>query len=105
MRMHILLLSMLIFSGCVSPVSVKDPNNITTKEMVSILKHESIERVSTTHSNHVSITLNDGRTFEGVYNPADIPKLYANPSLHPASSFVDYMRKKRLFSTWDLECE
>ena len=105
MKKYALLLSVLIFSGCMTPVKVKDPKNLTTKEIVAVLKHESIKRVWTTHSNHVGIKLADGIEYEGVYNPCDIPRFEKDTSLHPASNFVNYMRKRRLFTTWELICE
>ena len=105
MKNYAFLLSVLLFSGCMTPVKVKDPKNLTTREIVAVLKHESIDIVSTTHSNHVVINLADGRVYAGVYNPHDIPKFGKDPSLHPASNFVDYMRKRRLLTTWELICE
>jgi hypothetical protein len=99
------LLSVLILSGCMTPVQVKDPKNLTTKEIVAVLKHESIDTVSTSHSNRVWINLTDGREYEGVYNPHDIPKFAKDKTLHDASNFVAHMQKKRLLTTWEHICE
>jgi hypothetical protein len=84
---------------------VKDPNNLTTREIYEVLKYESIKDVLTYHSNHVYITLADGKTYKGIYNPHDIPRFGKDTSLHPASNFVVYMRKQRTGTTWDIECE
>lgn len=105
MKNYAFLLIVLLISGCMTPVKVKDPQNLTTREIYAVLKHESINMVSTTHSNLVAIELTDGRVYAGVYNPDDIPRFGKDPSLHPASNFVDFMRKRRLFTTWDLICE
>jgi hypothetical protein len=105
MKKYAFLLIVLLISGCMTPVKVKDPLNLTTREIYAVLKHESINTVWTTHSNLVGIVLANGREYAGVYNPDDIPRFGKDPSLHPASAFVDYMRKRRLFTTWDLICE
>jgi hypothetical protein len=106
LRKTIVLLGLLmLLSGCAVPVKVKNPNNLTTEEIYDVLRHESIKSVWTSHSNHVGIELADGRTYKGVYNPHDILKFGNDRSLHPASNFVAHMRKKRLFSTWELVCE
>jgi hypothetical protein len=106
MKNLLLFLSVLILSGCTTTlVKVKDPNNLTTREIYEVLKYESIKIVGTTHSNHVGITLADGRTYRGIYNPHDIPRFGKDTSLHPASNFVIYMRKQRTGTTWDILCE
>lgn len=105
MKNYAFLLIILLFSGCMTPVKVKDPQNLTTREIVAVLKYESIDRVSTAHSNHVVIDLADGRVYAGVYNPHDIPRFGKDTSLHPALNFVVYMQKRRLFTTWEIICE
>jgi len=89
----------LMLTGCTSTVKIQNPNALTTEEIISVLKYESIDLVGTTHSNHVSITLKNGAHYSGIYNPLDIPEYRRNKSLHPASNMVEHIKKWR-GETW-----
>lgn len=65
-----------ILTGCNSSVSVKDPKNMTTAEIIEVLENADIKWIVTSHSQHIKIFLKDGTELSGRYNPDEAPPRY-----------------------------
>ncbi|MDD5598373.1 MAG: hypothetical protein PHV82_10545 [Victivallaceae bacterium] len=99
-HMFIIFAAVVLAAGCSRDLSVKDPKALTSEEIVKVLKYESIEMVSATHSNKVRITLKNGKIYEGIFNPYDISEYTDNKKLHPAGNMVSHIRNK-YNKTWE----
>ena len=99
-----------VLSGC-RPTAHKNPDwknakVIKTPEIIRILESEPVNFVATTHSQSISISLDDGRCFRGVYIPKDAPEKYRKDNnLHDILNLSEYIKKKRSFRTWKTMCE
>lgn len=90
--------------SCSRDLSVKNSQALTSQEIIKVLKYESIEAVSATHSNKIVIYLKSGTIYKGVYNPHDIPEYAKNQKLHPAGNLVSHIRN-RFNKKWTFERE
>ena len=90
----------LLLSGCASHVAVKDPNNLSTAEIIAILQQEDIKWISTSHAQDIEIHLKDGTRLVGKYRSEDAPPEYKDDILN-VSQAIKKMRIKK----WKTMCE
>ena len=127
MRTHLILLilSCLVGVGCTnghpeneappaggtgSPGSAApaERTEIQTPEIVRILEEESIELTATTHSQYISITLNDGREYSGTYDHKQAGKYAGNEKLFDVLNLVSHIKDGRPpeeVEGWAILCE
>ncbi|MFA6715081.1 MAG: hypothetical protein WCS27_06875 [Victivallaceae bacterium] len=93
-HIFIIFVAVVLMTGCSRDLSVKNPEALTSEEIVKVLKYEQVKIVVTTHSNKVFVTLKNGKSYKGIFNPYDISEYAKNKKLHPAGNMVSYIRKK-----------
>ncbi len=89
----------------IKPVRVADPRALTSEEIIRILENEDIAGIATSHSQHIYITLKDGRNFTGVFRAADVSILHWE-----YQGFGDILNlamqiKKKRQAEWRVMCE
>lgn len=105
-NIYVLLLGVffMIFNGCSTPIAIKDPKNMTTAEIIFLLENEDIDYVATSHSQHISIFLKNGKKFSGRYNASEAPEKYQKENLNDILNLTVYIKNHRI-RKWKTLCE
>ena len=90
----------LLLSSCTSHVAVKDPNNLSTAEIIAVLQQEDIKSISTSHAQDIEIHLKDGTNLAGKYRSEDAPPEFKDDILNVSQAI-----KKKRIKKWETMCE
>lgn len=94
----------LLLSGCQYGVYVKDPKNLTSTEIINVLKNADIQLVATSHSGNVVILLKDDTSMSGIYNSKTAPARYQKCELSDIFK-LSAVSKNRVRNHWQRYCE
>ena len=92
------------------PIGIEknEPLLITTPEIVRILEQETIESVSTRHSQTIHIKLKNGLRYRGTYVASDAGKYAHDSNLADILNLVIYIKEHRppeQTRGWGIMCE